>query len=145
MKSSYVLMGFLLLPCLANAGPSWREKFDADRKTSFGPVEEKSAEDVNRFYLLEGENREAVPQSVEVAPDAPIRVSTPATEKMKAETPRVRKTRKVPMRDLLAKSREAYTNGQLEDARRFYGLVLKADPSSTEAVERLAEIDKQLN
>lgn len=142
----------------------WRDTFDHERKLAFGPIKHRDASETKRYLWLEGEHRGAVPQPVDPALTADAPAAAPIetvsiSEVVPKAQPRKRKTspphsssrrtrsRKstVPIDEWLTKSRDAYNSGRLEEARRYYGLAAKADPTSTEAIERLREIDAQMN
>lgn len=152
----------LSLVCLLSSGslcaaePTWSEKFLAERSQAFGPVKRHSTQEVREFLLLKGK---PVHHSDVVLPRVPDPVGpavNPAKETSLPPPPKKRRARKpaaarknasserVPIEALLEKSRQAYATGQLEEARRYYSYIKKVDPSSVEATERLAEIEKEM-
>jgi hypothetical protein len=156
MKQIYylcLLCSFALFRGVAWSESSWRDRFDQDRRAAFGAVRSHSTEETRTFYALSGENRSAAPQVIDptLLQDAPaqaeaVTMLSETIPKPRRKTParKAQSAKKMPLNDLLAKSREAYGGGQLEEARRFYALVQKADPQSAEASQRLQEIDRQM-
>ncbi len=128
----------------------WRKKFEEHRRETFGSIENHSADEVAAYYALEGEHRNADRQTIDShwLPENEPMIETKeksAESRPRSKPRRGKKAAAAPVKQLLAKSREALASGQLEEARRFYALVLKVDPDSAEAKQKLDLIEQQLN
>lgn len=157
----------LFLGCLLLHGwsvgesPTWSEKFMTERAKALGPVRRQSTQEVNQFLLFEGHDvrrsgalrARPVDAAQGSSPAEAPEVAAPGPDNPRPKARRRRKRKKspasaapsaVPMEALLEKSRQAYASGRLDEARRYYSLVQRADPASTEASERLEEIRKEL-
>lgn len=142
----------LSVPLFADV-PSWFDKFQSERAKAFGPLSEHSTQEAKQFLLLEGRPPVAVPKPAVVSepPVAPALVPeetepAPLPEKPRKTKRSVRRktTDRVPVEAMLERAQRAHAQGRLEDAKRYYTLVKRADPNSVEAAEKLEQLKKEM-
>ncbi|MCG3206131.1 MAG: hypothetical protein KCHDKBKB_02858 [Elusimicrobia bacterium] len=137
----------LLMGSVVSATDPWMEKFLNHRKASMGPTQKYSVQELKQFLSLEGQPIRVTPIKAYVPENRQVEEKLRPVDHRK-QTHKKKIVKPKPKMDsadgLLRRARWAYDNGQFDRAGRLYKLVLKVQPASQEAMDRLEEITRDL-
>ena len=148
-KKCWSLFIFVFLMGPLYAQDVWMEKFLKARRSSIGSLKKYSTGELKKFLILDGKPKRASVSYGQLPLKKPalrneLKGKTHRVTTEKRKRPRSRKKKVLGNEELIAKARLSFENGKWETARRFYKLVLKSDPRSSEAFDRLIQIEKEL-